>query len=62
MQIDSTAHLPAGNSLHLSDLVASNSPCIAMVWKKKEAGFPENKCYEIFPKRENGHGAFLFLL
>lgn len=62
MQIDSTAYLPAGNSLHLSDLVASNRPVISIVWKKQEAGFPETECQETFPKGENGHGAFLALL
>lgn len=59
MQIHSTAYLPAGNSLCLSDLVASNSPIISIVWKKQEAGFPETECYETFPKGKNGHEAFL---
>lgn len=62
MQIDSTAYLPAGNSLRLSGLVASNSPVTSIVWKKQEAGFSETEYYEIFPKGENEHGACLALL
>lgn len=57
MQLGSIAYLPAGNSLRLSNLVASDCPVISIVWKEQEAGFPQTECYEAFPKRD--HGEFL---
>lgn len=54
MQLGSIAYLPAGNSLCLSNLVASYYPVTSIVWKEQEAGFPQVKCYEAFPKGEHG--------
>lgn len=58
MQLGRVAYLPAGNSLHLSNLVASNCPVISTVWKEQEAGFPQTECHETFPKKGE-YGAFL---
>lgn len=57
MQLGSMAYQPDGKSLCLSNLVAKKCPVISTVWKEQEAGFPQNKSYETFPKRE--HGAIL---
>lgn len=43
MQLGSIAYLPAGNSLRLSNLFASNCPVISIVWKEQEGRLPTDQ-------------------